>query len=232
MKFVSIFLRVLAVLVAVATLVAFFFPFVNVELAGKTADLNGMEVAFSGDLSAEIGAEGIGNATGGYYIGAVILLGLTALSLVLGLVTKKKGWNGFGLVTGILGAILMVVFLCNEPAAYVDMGSITSATLAYTLYMKLAVIGSIATVVVTTIAILVKDALDCKQTGALTIPKRIVKFLREYKSELKKVVWPGPRSVIKNTCVVLLVCGFALLIIWLADLGLYELFKLCFGSKA
>ncbi|MBQ6818333.1 MAG: preprotein translocase subunit SecE [Clostridia bacterium] len=80
------------------------------------------------------------------------------------------------------------------------------------------------------VAILVKDAVACKESGELTIPKKLVKFLREYKSELKKVVWPGPRSVIKNTLVVLAVCAAALLLIWLVDLGLGELFDLCFKS--
>ena len=37
--------------------------------------------------------------------------------------------------------------------------------------------------------------------------KRIGKFLREVKSELKKVIWPTPKQTAKNTGIVLVCCG-------------------------
>ncbi|MBR6549444.1 MAG: preprotein translocase subunit SecE [Clostridia bacterium] len=111
------------------------------------------------------------------------------------------------------------------------MGRVFGATLTYTAIFTAAVIGGIASVVVCIAGVLVKDAVECKETGRLPILKRVVKFLREYKSELKKVVWPGPRSVVKNTLVVLGFCGIALLLIWLVDLGLRELFELCFKTN-
>lgn len=229
MKFVSNFLRVLAVVLAVATFVAFCLPMVEVTLAGAKASLNGLQCAFGGDLSEELGS-GMTTFKGGYFFGALVLTVLTAVTMIAGLFSKKKGWNGTALVTGILAAILMVVFIANRPEAYVDLGRVTGATLSYTLFMILGVIASVATVVVSTAGVLAKDAVECRETGKLTIPKRIVKFLREYKSELKKVVWPGPRSVVKNTLVVLGFCGVALLLIWLVDLGLGKLFELCFGA--
>ena len=233
MKFASNILRVLAVVLAVGTLVAFFFlPFVNVTVSDKAATLNGLQCALGGDLSDVFGA-GMETNKGGYYFGALIFLGLTALSMVLGLVSKKKGWNGTALVTGVLASILLVVFAADTPGSYVDMGPMVGiAKIAYTKYMLLTVIACVATVVVCTAGVLARDAVICKETGALTIPQRIFKFLREYKSELKKVVWPGPRSVVKNTLVVLAFCAVVLVIIWLADAGLGELFNLCFGNNA
>ena len=231
MKFASNVLRFLAVVLAVGTLVAFFFPFVDVAVSDKTATLNGLQCAMGGDLSDTLGA-GMETFKGGYFFGAFVFVILTALSMVLGLVSKKKGWNGTALVTGVLASILLVVFIADDPVAYVDMGRVAGATLSYTLFMLLAVIGSIASVVVCAAGVLAHDAVVCKETGDLTILKKIFKFLREYKSELKKVVWPGPRSVVKNTLVVLGFCAVALLIIWLVDLGLGELFELCFGNNA
>ena len=229
MKMVSNLLRVLAVLLAVGTFVAFLFPFVDVAVSDKTATLNGLQCALGGDLSNELGA-GMETFKGGYFFGALVFVLLTAASMVVGFFSKKKGWNGTALVTGVLASILLVVFIADDPVAYVDMGGVAGATLSYTLFMLLAVIGSIASVVVCAAGVLAHDAVVCKESGELTIPKKIFKFLREYKSELKKVVWPGPRSVVKNTLVVLGFCAVALLIIWLVDLGLGELFELCFGA--
>lgn len=228
MKIVSKFLRVLAAVLAVGTLVAFFFPFVTVTVSDTSATLNGLQCVFGGDLSETFGA-GMETFKGGYFFGAFVLVVLAAVSMVMGLVSKKKGWNGTALVTGVLASILLVVFICNAPGSYVDAGRIVGATLTYKLFMTLAVIGNLASVVVCTAGVLVHDAVVCKETGALTIPRKVMKFFREYKSELKKVVWPGPRSVIKNTLVVLGFCAVALVIIWLVDWGLGELFDLCFG---
>ncbi|MBQ5778053.1 MAG: preprotein translocase subunit SecE [Oscillospiraceae bacterium] len=43
-------------------------------------------------------------------------------------------------------------------------------------------------------------------------------WVREMKSELKKVVWPSASQVYKNTCIVLIVCAIFALITWVMDL--------------
>ncbi|MGM9641304.1 MAG: preprotein translocase subunit SecE [Faecousia sp.] len=52
-----------------------------------------------------------------------------------------------------------------------------------------------------------------KRTG-----KRIAKFLRELKSELKKVVWPTWGQVLKNALTVLLCVIIVGIFIWIFDL--------------
>ncbi len=47
--------------------------------------------------------------------------------------------------------------------------------------------------------------------------KRIGKWFREMKSELKKVVWPSRKQVINNTLVVLAVVIVVGIFIWLFD---------------
>ncbi len=227
MKIFSNFVRVLAALLAVATLAAFFFPFVTVTLGDATTTVNGLQCAFGADLSKALG-ENMNTFKGGYYVGSLILTVLTAAAMVAGLFSKKKGWDGTAIIMGIINVILLVSFMTKQPSAYVDMGRVVGATLAYTTFFTIAVAAGIAAVVVCIAGVLLKDAVACKATGNLTIPKRVLKFLREYKSELKKVVWPGPRSVVKNTVVVLGFCGVALLLIWLVDMGLGKLFQLCF----
>ncbi len=55
-------------------------------------------------------------------------------------------------------------------------------------------------------------------------------WFREMKSELKKVVWPTPKQVYKNTCVVLAVCAVVAVIIgimdWVLTSGVALLLKL------
>lgn len=41
------------------------------------------------------------------------------------------------------------------------------------------------------------------ENGAARFFKRVTKFFRDCKGEIKKIVWPTPKSVFKNTGVVL-----------------------------
>ena len=49
---------------------------------------------------------------------------------------------------------------------------------------------------------------------------RIALWFREMRSELKKVTWPTPAQVYKNTIIVLVVCAVFAVITGLMDLGL------------
>ena len=55
----------------------------------------------------------------------------------------------------------------------------------------------------------------------------ICRYFRELRSDLKKVVWPTPQQVLKNTLIVLacvLIVGvFVLLFYFLARIGIYAL---------
>ncbi len=47
--------------------------------------------------------------------------------------------------------------------------------------------------------------------------KRVARYFREMKSELKKVVWPTRQQVVRNTIVVILVVLVIGVLIWLFD---------------
>ena len=47
--------------------------------------------------------------------------------------------------------------------------------------------------------------------------KRVTRYFREMKSELKKVVWPTRQQVVRNTVVVILVVLVVGVLIWLFD---------------
>ena len=60
---------------------------------------------------------------------------------------------------------------------------------------------------------------------------KVSKYFRELKSELKKVVWPTPKQVLRNTlvvvCCVLAVGAFIWLFDVVAGLGIDGLIALC-----
>ena len=47
---------------------------------------------------------------------------------------------------------------------------------------------------------------------------KVARYFRELRSELKKVVWPPPQQVGKNTLIVGACCGVVGVCIWLFDL--------------
>jgi preprotein translocase subunit SecE len=54
----------------------------------------------------------------------------------------------------------------------------------------------------------------------------VVKYFKDMRSELKKVVWPSRKKVLNNTGVVMVAMIFCALIIWGIDSGLGALFSL------
>ena len=68
----------------------------------------------------------------------------------------------------------------------------------------------------------IDDYLEAKASkGAKkTILRRVIGFFKDYKSETKKIVWPGFKDVLKNTGIVLVMCLIIGALIWLVDLGL------------
>jgi len=58
------------------------------------------------------------------------------------------------------------------------------------------------------------NAVKKEDVKKLSFGKRVVKWTREMKSELKKVVWPGPKQIVNNTLVALVVMLVSAVVIW------------------
>ena len=56
-----------------------------------------------------------------------------------------------------------------------------------------------------------------KENGFVRFTKKVGKFVRDCKGEIKKIVWPAPKAVFKNTGVVLAVAILLGLFIFLLD---------------
>lgn len=72
-----------------------------------------------------------------------------------------------------------------------------------------------------------KDSTAAKQKGG----NKIVKYFRDLKSEIKKVVWPSRSQVVNNTGIVLVICVICGLVLAGIDLGLSQLVKLLLDLK-
>ena len=58
------------------------------------------------------------------------------------------------------------------------------------------------------------NAVKKEDVKKLSFGKRIGKWWREMKSELKKVVWPTKKQIVNNTVVALVVMVVAAIVIW------------------
>ena len=54
---------------------------------------------------------------------------------------------------------------------------------------------------------------------------RFVRWFREMRSELKKVVWPTPKQITNNTFVALTVMSIAAVVIWVIDYAGGQIFR-------
>jgi len=68
--------------------------------------------------------------------------------------------------------------------------------------------------------------------AAASQPKKkhsIIKYLKDARSEFKKVVWPSRKQVVNNTVVVIISLIVSGLAIWLLDTGFGSLLMLILG---
>ena len=61
------------------------------------------------------------------------------------------------------------------------------------------------------------NAVKKEDVKKLSFFKRVQKWFREMRSELKKVIWPTPKETAKKTGVALLVMVISAVVIWLFD---------------
>ena len=241
MKILRDFLGVFAVLVAVGVIASFcFLPVASVNSLGAdgkeaTVSVTALELAFGSDVSDVLGyaqEDVITTFKSGWYMISFLLATMTVVFVVLGF--KFMGSYGAAVITGLINSVILLVIAVSGPTAYADFGRlyVNGADLTWVSYLLLGL--GFGSVIATSAAALIKDrVLVALSDGARkTIPQRVIQFFREYKSEIKKIVWPGPKNVLKNTLVVLAVCAVVLLIVWLVDLGMGELFNLVFENAA
>ena len=226
MKVLNNIFRVLTVVFGVAALALFVFVDfgeINNVIEGAVAR-TGAEFAF-------------GTSFNGHEVGKssdiLLMMITTALTVVFGALSfkyKKTRWAtcGFGAFT----TVYMLVIALSSANKFLDtQGFAGFETVRYLNNAPLAISIAIGLCFVSSVAyLLVSDKIECAANGNATILKRFVKFLRDYKGEVKKIVWPNVRSVVKNTIIVLIMCGILTAIVCGFDFGLSALVNLILGK--
>ena len=63
-------------------------------------------------------------------------------------------------------------------------------------------------------AVVTTNAVKKEDVKKLSFGKKVAKWWREMKSELKKVVWPTKKTIVNNTAVALVVMAISAIVIW------------------
>ena len=223
--------RLLGIGLGLGALVLFFFTFLTVQAGSQPVNIAGAELAFGSSL--KVGDATVKLAKSMYFAFAFVI---TLLGTVLiGLSFKFKGAAYAAPAFSLVAAITFTVFVVTNTGNYLDLRqlkflySITSKAYQPAFYIAYGLI--IATFLVSVLALLVADRVAVLESNGSrkSIVGRVVSFVREYKSEAKKIIWPGPRAVVKNTIIVLIMCLLIGAFIWLADWafgnGILLLFK-------
>ncbi len=228
MKTLNRILQVLAIVFAVGSVVLFFTPFANVVTNGQTVSLIASEMAFGAKKT-------VGDAVFDLARSSHILFvfWLTVIGAVLSAVAfKSKGFRYGSSAFALISAVYAWVIALSKDGRFFDtrpLESVTSRT--NTVFVLLLAIALLLSAVCAIAYLLVDDYIEAKASkDKKTICQKIVLFFRDNKSELKKIVWPSFREVIKNTITVLVMCLVIGALIWVIDFGLGQLLNLILGA--
>jgi preprotein translocase subunit SecE len=230
MKALNKISQIAAVVFGLGAIVMFFLPFVDVfskgELAGSYIAAQwafGSKVEFLG--------ESVKLAMSAKILFTFILTAFAAVLSIVGLFVNKKGIRYTVSAVSLFTAIYTLVCVLGKITRFVDVRPIDPVSSVH--YTWFAIIMVVAMFVFAAFAItnlFVDDYIEAKANGGKTIAQRVVHFFRDYKSEVKKIVWPGLNEVIRNTIIVLIMCAVVGVLIWLVDFGLGNLIELILNS--
>jgi preprotein translocase subunit SecE len=228
MKVINKISQILATVFSVAALVLFFVPFANITTNGTVVSPVGFQLALGTNVTLGETAYNMGMSAHIFFV-----LLLTFLATVMsGFAFKAKGLRYGSSAVALISAVYMWVIALNKASQFVDprpfqkVSAIehTNAALFLAIAITLFAVFAIA-------YLLIDDYLEAKANKTKTIWQRIVLFLRDNKSEVKKIVWPSLRDVLKNTFTVLVMCLVIGALIWVVDFGLGSLIELILGAK-
>lgn len=227
MKIVNRICQVLAAAFGLSAIVLFFLKFATIITGSNAVDAMGVELAFGSKL--EVAGTTYDMAKSADILFCFILAAIGFIMSVCTFFLKSKKLRYAAPAFGLAAAIYMLVISLRPEVLFVDVRPLPSVTeITYSPFVLISAIALFAFAIAGTAHLLIDDYIEVSESKGdkLTIPKRIVRFFRDYKSEVKKIVWPGIRDVLKNTLIVLIICLVIGAMIWLFDKGLGELLKL------
>lgn len=220
MKAVNKISQILAIVFSAAAVIFFFLPFVNFQTATGTQTFIGAELCFGTKV------EGYGKL---YQSSQILFCFIVSVISVLfaGLTFKFKKIRYWAPAVALTAAIYMLVITCSRTSLFVDHRPLVlTGPTTYTIFVLLSTLALFAGAIFGACHLFVDDLIMVREGKAKkTILRRIISTLRDYKSELKKIVWPGLSDVVKNTLIVIIMCAIIGAFIWLVDRGLITLLE-------
>ncbi len=218
--------QILSIAFGAVALFLFFTPFATITASGGDYTFVGAQLAFGANVEAL--GENLAKSADLWFC-----FFLTLAAILFGALTFKfKGMRYAAPVVAVIDAVYMLVIALSNPWLYVDTRPLANpVNVVYGLSVVLVAIAMFGCFVFGLAHLLIDDYIFVSQNkGKLSIPQRIVHFVRDYKSEIKKIVWPGLHEVVKNTLVVLIISVIIGAFIWLLDFGLGQLVSLIIGK--
>lgn len=228
MKTVNRICQILTIVLGIGSVVLFFLRFATITSSGNDVQLVGAQLSFGNKIT--VAGTEYHLSKSAHFLFCFLL---TVLSAVFGTLSfKSKKLRYFAPAVGIIDAVYMLVIALGSPYKFIDSRPLTDITeVTYTPFVLITAIALFAFTAFAVAYLLIDDYIEVKESNGskLTIMKRIFRFFRDYKSEVKKIVWPGWKDVIKNTVIVLIMCALVGVFIWLVDFGLGRLLELILG---
>ena len=228
MKAVNRICQILAVLFSLCALVLFFTKFATITSDAGSEALAGTVLGFGSKI--EFAGVEYDLAKSADILFCFLL---SAVGFVMSVFSfKSKSLRYTAPVVGLISGIYMLVVAVSDPWKFIDKRPIANVTdIAYESAVLFAAIALLLFAVAAAAYLFIDDYIEVKASkGAKrTIMQRVIGFLRDYKSEAKKIVWPGIKMVLKNTLIVIIMCLLVGALIWLLDFGLAKLLELITG---
>ncbi len=231
MKTVNKICYVLAAVFGLASLALFFTNFATIYSGDTAVNFVGAALGFGAKKTLADGTV-VDMAISADILFCFILNAIGFVVSILGIKSQAARYASPAL--GLITAIYMLVMALSSPWKFVDTRPMPNITgLEYN--GSFVLFTAIALFVFTAFGIaylLIDDYVKVKEgKKKKTIFATLVGFFRDYKSEVKKIVWPGLRDVVKNTIIVLIVCLIIGALIWALDFGLGNLIEWLLGIK-
>ena len=217
---------ILAIVLGLGSLVLFFTEFVEIVTASGTANPVGAQLAFGSEV--KVGDTAVKMAKSADIFVCFWLTAIAAVMSIFSFKSKKLRYSASAF--GIGAAIYMLVVALAKGGKFIDERPLEYTAVNRTPFILITAIALVLFAVAAVAYLLIDDYLEAKESKGLTIPKRVVRFIRDYKSEVNKIVWPGLKEVAKNTVITLIMCLLVGILIWLADFGLGKLLNLILGA--
>ncbi len=237
MKTLNKICQILCIVFGLGALVLFFFNFATITYNGEKVNFVGSVLAFGGSKTVAGVAAKIAKSAD-----ILLCLLLTAFGFIMSIFSfKKKGLRYAVPAFSLAAAIYMLVVRLSNAWKFVDTqfyaknGSkvFVATDVKYSPLVTFIVIALFLFTAFAVAYLLIDDKLEvmASKGSKKTILTRLSLFFRDYKSEVKKIVWPSLKDVVKNTVIVLIMCLLVGALIWLLDWGLGSLIKLILNVK-